>query len=173
MTPAAKNALVGVALLGGAWGAYRYLYVPWKVKQELLRQASVLAAQRGISQGDALKLLGTVGCQAVAASYGLPPMASGGVCTGIVSLAAQTVAQLPSLLEGTAHGLSLLGAGTGSAISSIGGGTASAFTSLAKAPINVAAYGVSEGYGGVKTAVQDVYGGVKTVVHDLNPLNWF
>jgi hypothetical protein len=184
MTPAAKNAVLGVALLGGAWGAYRYVYVPWKVKQEMLRQAAILAQQRGISTSAALKMLGTAGCQAVAVTYGVPPVASGGICSSISSLAAETVAQLPILLQDTGKGLAWLGAGTGSAISSIGAGTGSAVssigagaasgvTSLAKVPFNVAAYGLSVGYGGVKTVVGDVYGGAKHVIHDLNPLNWF
>ncbi len=98
MSPAARNvALLGLTL-GGGYVAYRYVYVPHKIKQELLRQAALLAQQRGISQKDALSILGQGACMVLGAKYGLPPQASGPICGQAAQMVSQLVQAVPSLL---------------------------------------------------------------------------
>lgn len=56
----------------------------------LLQQAQELQAKNpGMSLQGAFEKIGTVGCQAVGAYYGIPPQASGGVCALAVHLGTQ------------------------------------------------------------------------------------
>jgi hypothetical protein len=151
MTPAAKNAALLVLGLGGAYGVYRYVYVPWKVKQEILRQAALLAAQRGVSQADGLALLGNIGCQAIGATYGVPPQASGSLCSQAGQMVSALAQQLPQILTGL---------GTGAA--GLGTGVASGATALGNVPTNIVGH-----------AASSVWSGVTTVAHDIAPWNWF
>lgn len=86
-----EKVVAALTLLGGAYGAYRFLYLPWKLKQDLLLQAQILAAQKGISQQSALAMLGTAACQAIAAQNGLSPQASGPICKPLADLAESIV----------------------------------------------------------------------------------
>lgn len=187
------NPLVVVGALAGLGGlgyvAYRYWYLPGKMRNDLQRYA----AQSGLQPKDALARLGAAGCMAFGAKYGLPPQASGSICNEMGQVAADLARQLPQIVGGTLNavggGVASIGGGVGSAVGSIGGGIGQAAAGIgtgvgagvgglvkgvtgglvdaAKAPIQVAAYGVGQVYGGVKTVVTDVGSGVKTVISDV------
>lgn len=107
------------ALVAGAYGGYRFLYLPYKFRQQLAAQA----AARGLTPHDYLQGLGALGCQALGVSYGIPPQITGGVCNEMGGVAAALVRGLPGAIGG-------VGAGVGSAIGSIGGGIGSAGNSI-------------------------------------------
>ena len=93
--------VAGLGVLG--FVAYKYWWLPQAqaalaakaaqdpnqvlAAQALLAQAQKLQQQNpGMSLQQAFEKLGTVGCQAVGAYYGVPPQASGGVCALAVHL---------------------------------------------------------------------------------------
>ncbi len=148
--------LLGLAAVGvvGYLG-YRYWYVPMKIRDAYNAQLAALQA-RGLSRVDAMGQLGGAACQAIAASYGVPPGADGGLCSQLGQAASQVLQQLPQIA-----------AGLGSGAASLGAGLASAEVSLAKAPLQVLGYGLSGGWSGTKLVVHDVYGATKDVVRDV------
>lgn len=158
----AAGGLAGIGYLG-----YRYWYLPAQMRKDLSRYT----AQTGLPPRDALAALGQVGCQAFGAKYGLPPQASGQICSEMSQMAAALARELPQLVGGTLSavggGVGAIGTGVGTGVAGVARGVGSGITDIGKAPINVVAYGAGTAYGGAKTVVNDVYKGTKTVISDV------
>lgn len=187
----AKVLLIGGVLAAGGYLAYRYVYLPAKMKEDL--QLAMLQAGAP-AHGNPLQVLGAGVCQAYGAKYGIPPGASVGICGELAGAAAQVIQQLPQLIGGVGYGvgqgLTYIGEGAGNVLSSVGGGLgagiqgaaggiAGGAVALGTAPIKIVGGTVAPVYGAGKTVVKDIYGGVKTVLSDLKsagksllPWNW-
>ena len=139
-----RQAVVGLAVvagLGGAgWLVYKYVYLPSRMKADMLEYAR----KQGVPPQDALKRLGKAGCQAFGATYGIPPDASGDICSEMSETAASLAREIPGILGGT------IKAGT------------SGLLAIGMAPIQVAPYGVEK----VGQGIASIYGGGKTVLKD-------
>lgn len=139
-----QKAVVGIAVVAGlggvGWLLYKHVYLPGKMKADLLEYAK----KQGVPPQDALKNLGKAGCQAFGATYGLPPDASGDICEELSATAANLAREIPGIIGGT------LQAGTG------------ALTAVTMLPLQAAAYGVEK----IGKGIGAVYGGGKTVLKD-------
>lgn len=155
-----------LALAGGAFVAYRYVYLPWKFQQLINQQA----AAAGMDPNAYIAKLGAAGCQALAMYYHIPPSASGGAC-GVVGSAVESA---PSWLSSIGHSaatstaeagqalgvaLPALGSGAGGLVSGVAGGVAGGMKSLTDASI----YGVRQTAGLVKDGAVSVAAGLKYV----------
>ena len=164
---------VGVLAIGG-YLAYKYWYLPQKMRDDLARYI----ASTGLPPQDALARLGAAGCQAYGAVYKIPPQASGGICNELAGAASQLVRQFPELLNNTGmavgNTLSYVGQGAGNLLQSVGtgagggiqnlsAGVAGGATSLGLVPINIVGGTLGKTYGGVKTVVQDISKGLDHV----------
>lgn len=117
--------LVGLAGAGvGGYLLYRYVYVPWRIKQDY--EAQVLAYQRrtGASSADALAQVGAQACQAIAMGYGVRPQGSGAICGVAGGAAAEILRQVPNLVnQGILQPSAQIGTnlyGTGKALVDVG-----------------------------------------------------
>jgi len=177
----AKLLIVGGTLAGGGYLAYRYWYLPTKMRED----ASRYLQQQGY-RPDAFAALGGIACQALGAKYGMPPQASQGICGEVGAAASQLIREFPQLVGGTmqavgtgigsvgmgfgqgysafgqglGRGVAGVGAGVGAATSSIAGGAAAGLVQLGTVPIQVAGKTVSTVYSGAKTVVTDVAKGL-------------
>jgi hypothetical protein len=163
--------MIAVVLGAGGYAAYRYIYVPYRFRQQIAQKA----AAAGMSTQDYLKRIGGAACQAYGAYLGVPPQVSGGVCNELASVAADVVRNLPEILEGVGRGtgsaLSSIGGGAGSALSAIGGGAGAGIFGLGKGVADATLYPWEKGGGLVKDGAAAVYGGAKTVANAVNPVN--
>lgn len=173
--PDTAKLVVAVGALGiGAYLAYKYWYLPQKMRDDLARYM----AQTGLPPQDAMARLGQAGCQAYGAKYGIPPQASGGICNELASAASQLVQQFPQLLNNTGMALgntvSYLGQGAGSALYDVGTGAgggiqnlstgvAGGATAIGMVPINIVGGTMGKVYSGAKTVVQDLTRGIEHV----------
>lgn len=99
-TSSTADSLLTLAVLGGAgWVAYQHVYLPWKVRQDVQRQADWIQRQRpGTPRGDALTQGAAMICQLIAAGkYAMPPQASAPVCGPLGILASGTLRALPEI----------------------------------------------------------------------------
>jgi hypothetical protein len=178
--------VVAVGALGiGAFLAYKYWYLPNKMRDDLARYI----ASTGRPPQDALAALGQMGCQAYGAKYGIPPQASGGICNELAGAASQLVQQFPQLLNNTGMALgntvSYLGQGAGNLLTSVGqgagsllydvgsgagggiqnlsSGVAGGATAIGMVPVNIVGGTLGKVYGGVKTVVKDITKGIEHV----------
>lgn len=79
-----------VALAGGAWAAYEFLYKPWKIRHDLeaLTNAQINAnLAKGMSLTEAADNAVAGACVAGAAVYKVPPEVSASICKGVGVLA--------------------------------------------------------------------------------------
>jgi hypothetical protein len=174
---------VGALAIGG-YLAYKYWYLPNKMREDLARYI----ASTGLSPQDALARLGAAGCQAYGASYGIPPQMSSGICQELAGAASQLVKQFPQLLSSagqtTGNALSYIGSGAGNLLTDVGGGVGNAVGSVGggiggavqgilggvatgtEKTLNVGFGAVGKVYGGAKTVVKDLYNAPKTIVKD-------
>lgn len=158
---------VGIAL-GAAFVGYRYVYLPYKMRQILAAQA----AAAGMSPDAYLAKIGAVGCQALGAYYGVPPSLTGGVCTQVGQAAAQVAVGLPGILAGIgqaaasstvsagqALGVALpaVGSGVGGLVGGVAGGVGGGMKSLTDASI----YGIRQTGGLIKSGAQEAAAGLK------------
>lgn len=154
-----QTAVLLAALGVGGYLAYQYIYVPYRFRQLLAKEA----AAAGMSQPDYLARIGSAACQAYGASNGVPPGVSAGVCNELAKAAEQVVKALPEILQGVGTGVGAVGKGVGTAVGAIGSGVASGATAVAVVPLNVIDRAGSE----VKSGAQNLYAGAKTVVSDV------
>lgn len=183
-----KLLAVGGALAGGGYIAYRYWYLPAKMREDAQR-----FLQQNSYRPDAFASLGGVACQALGAKYGMPPQASAGICSEVGQAAAQLVREFPALVGGTLQsvgtgvgqigigvgtavggigqgaGMAIggVGSGIGQATSSIAGGAASGLVQLGTVPIQVVSKTVGTVYSGAKTVVTDVAKGLGSGVRQV------
>jgi len=187
----AKMLLVVGALAGGGYLAYRYWYLPAKMREDLQLAMLQAGAQ---PNSNPLQVLGAGVCQAYGAKYGIPPGASVGICGELAGAAAQVIQQLPQLVgglgyglgqglnyigQGVGGGLQAIGQGAGAGVYGLSQGVAGGAVELGTVPIKIVGGTVAPVYGAGKTVVKDIYGGIKTVGKDLKdlgksllPWNW-
>jgi hypothetical protein len=166
--------------------AYRYWYLPQKMKEDL--QLAMMRA--GAPYGsNPLQVLGGQACQAYGAKYGIPPGSSAQICSELAGAASQVIQQIPQLVGGTLQaaggGLTYLGQGAGNFLGYVGGGAGSAIQSVAGgvaggaqaltdagvyagvAPMRIASGYVTPIYNGVKTVVNDVAHGIGSTANNI------
>lgn len=82
-----------------AYIAWRYVYLPYKLKSDLEAQAAYQQRMHpGMSRGDALQAAAGIVCQAIAAGQaGIPPQLSAGLCGQVGQIATGLIRNAPAI----------------------------------------------------------------------------
>lgn len=80
-----RDRLIDIALLGVAgYLGYQYIYLPYKVRSDLERQAAIIRAQQpSISKADSYQIAGDLLCKGASAAVGAFAGGPAGAATGL------------------------------------------------------------------------------------------